>query len=213
MKRLSYSDTLAMLEDLPSGGVSVGLAFESQTIHWADSEGEHALKIPRIYPRIDEGEDFASYLARIPDVPPPFWIVLIRAGTASMGCYIDGELEAHKVIRKYMVRKSQGRTQIAYLNQKGKSRAGSRVRLRESVEFFEEINEKLSDWKEDFGEPEWILQSCPVRLWSHWFESRVEAPYRADDPIWVHIPFHVHQPDHEELLRIHRLISTAILDP
>jgi hypothetical protein len=185
-----------------------------RSIVWEEEAGRWTkLTLPLTFPAIPSGVTTpAEYLALLPDESPSHFVVLMRAGNASLGYYIDGVLVAHKVIRKYMVRKSQGKAQLSYLKSKGKSRAGSRVRLRESVEFFEEINGKLAEWDEEFGAPELVFYSCPVRLRSYWFESRVAAPFDQDDPRLVHIPHHVHQPDHDELLRVHGLISSGRIE-
>ncbi|MEO1451203.1 MAG: hypothetical protein AAFV07_16855 [Bacteroidota bacterium] len=45
-----------------------------------------------------------------------------------------------------MKRHKRGKAQISYLNTRGKSKAGSRIRLANTVAFFEEINERLQDW-------------------------------------------------------------------
>ena len=50
-----------------------------------------------------------------------------------------------------MVRKKRGVSQIKHLKTKGKSRAGSRVRLAETEEFFENINGRLQDYFEEHG--------------------------------------------------------------
>ncbi len=200
--RLNYSECLSLLHDL------VDLAPRDLVVRGGEiSWGASRVVLSRLFPEIQT--DLKTYLDELPEEPPDYVVVLMRAGTASLGFFVEGELEAHKVIRKYMVRKSQGRMQIAYLNAKGKSRAGSRVRLRESVEFFEEINAKLTDWFEEFGDPGIIFHSCPVRLKSYWFGSKVEPPFTSEDERLVHIPHHVHQPDHEELLRVNDLISLS----
>ena len=94
---------------------------------------------------------------------PPSVIMLIQAGHAALGYYQGDKLKQHKVIRKYMVRKKQGKAQLKYLKTKGKSRAGSRIRLANSVLFFEEINQYLNDWLT--RESETIIYSCGPMLW------------------------------------------------
>ena len=205
--RLEYQMTLDylhhLLEAAPEG---LALIEDAREIRWEGGK----IALPLCLP-LPDGGSLEAWVDSLPDRPPDHVVVLMRAGNASMGYWIEGELAAHKVIRKYMVRKKQGRMQIAYLSTKGKSRAGSRVRLRESLEFFEEINQKLADWIEEYGDPEAIFHSCPVRLKSHWFGSKIAPPFEPDDQRLVHVPFHVHQPVHEELLRIQRLLATGVL--
>ena len=134
---------------------------------------------------------------------PTYTILLMQAGAAALGFFEEGEVRLHKVIKKYMTRRKQGKAQINYLNTRGKSKAGSRVRLANSVRFFEEINEYLTDW-EEYEPPEKILISCPPRLWGLLFQAKVPAPFPKDDPRIVRIPMDVHIPIHEELLRVNR---------
>ena len=205
--RLDYQMTLDYLQNLlEAGPEGLGLAEEAREVRWQGGK----IALPLCLP-LPTDASLERWLESLPGLPPDHVVVLMRAGSASMGYWIDGELAAHKVIRKYMVRKKQGRMQIAYLSSKGKSRAGSRVRLRESLEFFEEINQKLADWFEEYGEPETIFHSSPIRLKSHWFGSKVPPPFEPEDERLIHVPFHVHQPVHEELLRIHRLLTTGVL--
>jgi hypothetical protein len=214
MARLDYEQTRDRLQALAdSGSETMPLVSGERSVVWQEEGGWAKLSFPLTFPPIPSDVTTpAQYLDWLPEGMPAHFVVLMRAGNASLGCYLEGDLVAHKVIRKYMVRKSQGKSQLTYLNSKGKSRAGSRVRLRESMEFFEEINDKLGQWDEEFGSPDLIFYSCPVRLLSYWFDSRIAAPFEQDDPRLVHIPHHVHQPDHEELLRIHGLISFGRLE-
>src|SRR6187200_2123635 len=86
-------------------------------------------------------------------------ILLIQSGNCAVGYYEDGQNVDHKVFRSYMIRKKQGTSQIKYLKTRGKSKAGSRVRLGETIEFFENINERLNEYFEDF-EIDRIAISC-----------------------------------------------------
>lgn len=74
----------------------------------------------------------------------------IESGNAAI-CVLEGtENVFHTTFSAYMTRKKQGYSQIKYLNKKGKSRAGSRVRLASTVEFFENINETLRELFDEF---------------------------------------------------------------
>lgn len=207
--RLDYDDTMELLEDLLEEGAEV--RGEGREISWTSEEGSAgALDLSLLFPAIDE--DFESYVRSLESDEPSYVVILMRAGSASLGYYERGELRAHKVIRKYMVRMKQGKAQLTHMKTKGKSRAGSRIRLRESLEFFEEINEKLRVWFDGFGDPQLIFYSMPVTFKSLWFGSDITPPFNSDDKRLTHIPFHVHQPDHEELVRIARLLATSVLE-
>ena len=208
-QRLDYDDTIELLEDLLEEEADVRA--EGHEISWTSDEGSAgSLKLSLLFPSIDD--EFEDYVRSLETDMPSYAVILMRAGSASLGFYERGELRAHKVIRKYMVRMKQGKAQLTHMKTKGKSRAGSRIRLRESLEFFEEINEKLREWFEGFGDPQLIFYSMPVTFKSLWFGSDVAPPFSPDDKRLTHIPIHVHQPDHEELGRVARLLATSVLE-
>lgn len=125
-------------------------------------------------------------------------LILIRSGIASVGYFEDGEVQDHKVIRAYMVRKKQGKSQIKYLKTKGKSRAGSRVRLASSLEFFEKINERLLTYFSRFS-IERIGLSCPATLIPYFYGSKNPPPFGKADKKILRIPMHVQNPTYETL--------------
>ncbi|MEB2775332.1 hypothetical protein SYJ56_08435 [Algoriphagus sp. D3-2-R+10] len=130
-------------------------------------------------------------------------LVMIRAGIAVTGYFHNGEMLDHKVFRAYMVRQKQGKSQIKYLKTKGKSRAGSRLRLGESEQFFEEINERLQQYEENFPITTWGI-SCGKTLWPYFFGSDTPTPFSKKAENLMSIPFHVQQPDFETLQTIHK---------
>ncbi|MCB0738876.1 MAG: hypothetical protein KDC92_15310, partial [Bacteroidetes bacterium] len=98
-----------------------------------DAQGEKAgiLHLPVTYGSLTEDMKVADFLGTIPDFTENNLLVLMQAGEAVLGMVQNREMVAQKRIRKYMVRKKQGKAQITHLNQKGKSRAGSRIRLKQ----------------------------------------------------------------------------------
>jgi len=140
-------------------------------------------------------------------------LVMIRAGIAVTGYFHNGEMLDHKVFRAYMVRQKQGKSQIKYLKTKGKSRAGSRLRLGESEQFFEEINERLQQYDANYAITTWGI-SCGKTLWPYFFGGDTSTPFSKNAENLISIPFHVQQPDfvtlqtiHKKLNGIHLLIS------
>lgn len=132
-------------------------------------------------------------------------ILLIQSGSCAMGYFENGVNLNHKVFRAYMVRMKQGKSQIKHLKTKGKSRAGSRVRLGETIEFFENINERLQEY---FGQHQIhrIALSCSKILIPYLFNSKVPTPFdKRDDRIYK-IPKHIHLPIHEVLLDTHKFL-------
>lgn len=132
-------------------------------------------------------------------------LIMIRSGIASVGYFEDGENLHHKVFRAYMVRKKQGVSQIKFLKTKGKSRAGSRVRLAETKDFFEDINKKLKryfdEWRIDR-----IGLSCPTTLIPYFYGSKTPTPFDRKDPRLMKIPRHVQNPTYEALLEVNRYL-------
>jgi hypothetical protein len=137
------------------------------------------------------------------------WIILmVRAGTAALGYFQEGSNQDHKVIRAYMVRKKQGKSQIKYLKTKGKSRAGSRVRLGASEKFFEEINGKISYYLNKYP-VDFIAYSCAKTLWPYLFTA--EGQLHKTDPRLYKIPVHIQTPGYEKLLEVNELVQSAML--
>ncbi|RED97906.1 hypothetical protein [Marinoscillum furvescens] len=116
----------------------------------------------------------------------------VESGNAAI-CLMDGtELEYHTTFSAYMTRKKQGFSQIKYLNKKGKSRAGSRVRLAETVTFFENINTTMVELMEDYAIDRLGL-SCSTSLIPYLFQSKVPFPVDKKDSMLYKIPLHIPQ--------------------
>ncbi|WP_186757873.1 hypothetical protein [Echinicola salinicaeni] len=126
-------------------------------------------------------------------------LLMIRSGIATVGYFENGENMDHKVFRAYMVRKKQGKSQIKHLKTKGKSRAGSRVRLAETLEFFEDINERLQYYFDEFRVDK-IGLSCATTLIPYLFGSKKATPFDKDDSRLFKIPKHIANPTYEALL-------------
>ena len=139
-----------------------------------------------------------------------YLMVLIQSGSAAVGVFENDVCLSHKVFSAYMVRKKQGKSQIKHLKTKGKSRAGSRVRLAKTLEFFENVNTRLQDHcaAYDFDR---ITISCSKILLPYWFGSKVPVPFEKKDPRLYRIPKHLHQPNYEVLLGMHRFLLKAEL--
>ncbi|RYZ70523.1 MAG: hypothetical protein EOP09_05965, partial [Proteobacteria bacterium] len=137
-------------------------------------------------------------LRREIDDPKPYALILMQAGRASVAVGCADEILVSKQIQKYMVRKSQGRAQLNYLNEKGKSRLGSRIRLRQSEEFFAEINARLVGYAKTF-ELSQLFLSCPPKLKGFWYQSSSPNPFAKKDERWRAVPFMVRPPGEREM--------------
>ena len=109
-----------------------------------------------------------------------------------------------------MVRKKQGKSQIKHLKTKGKSRAGSRVRLASTLEFFENINNRLQKHWEEYPFDR-VALSCSKILIPYLFGSKVPTPFGKKEPRLYRIPKHLHQPNHEVMMGMHRFLTKAEL--
>lgn len=139
-----------------------------------------------------------------------YLMVLIQSGSAAVGVFQNETCLFHKVFSAYMVRKKQGKSQIKHLKTKGKSRAGSRVRLAKTVEFFENVNTRLRNHF-DAHEFDRIAISCSKILLPYWFGSKVSVPFDKKDPRLYRIPKHLHQPNYEVMLGMQRFMLKAEL--
>ena len=141
-----------------------------------------------------------------PDPDPVHYVVLlIQSGNCAMGYFEDGINLDHKVFRSYMVRKKQGKSQIKYLKTKGKSRAGSRVRLGESLEFFENINGRLQEYFQEHRIDR-VAMSCPKILIPFLFNSKVPTPFDKRDERLLKIPRHIHTPIYDVMMDTNRFL-------
>lgn len=139
-----------------------------------------------------------------------YLMLIVQTGMATVGVFKGKTCLSHKVFAAYMVRKKQGVSQIKHLKTKGKSRAGSRMRLAGGLEFFEEINTRLQrHFKEH--QIERIIFSCSKILIPHFFGSKVETPFGKKDERILGIPRHIDKPTHEEMMRAHRFLNYAEL--
>lgn len=148
-----------------------------------------------------------EYALSLPESAPDYTLILIQAGHSAIGQFAGGEVLHHKVIKKYMVR-GNGRAQINYLGSRGKSKAGSRVRLANSVRFFEEINEKLIEW-DCTKKATRIFVSCPVKILPIWFEADPHPPFARDDSRITKVPLDVQRPDFEQLQHVARQLEAG----
>lgn len=135
-------------------------------------------------------------------------ILIVESGQAALAYGEGTHIIEHKVFKAYMVRKKQGKSQIKHLKTKGKSKAGSRVRLANTLHFFEEIQEKIFEWLSYF-QVEYIALSCSKSLYSHLFTEDFGLD-RNDDRI-VKIPQHIQEANFENLLSIHSYLLKAEL--
>jgi len=137
-------------------------------------------------------------------------LVLVQSGSAAIGFVQEGELLHHKVFKSYMVRMKQGTSQIKYLKTKGKSKAGSRVRLGNSKDFFENINERLQEWFDEMP-IDCIAFSCSKILLPYLYNAAVSCPFEKTDERIYKIPRHIEAPNFKELQAVQKYLQMGEL--
>lgn len=138
-------------------------------------------------------------------------LVLIKAGMASVAFFENSTMVDHKVFRAYMVRKKQGKSQLKYLKTKGKSRAGSRVRLAESEEFFTSINERLTTYFKSYR-IDLIGLSCAETLLPYFYNHFIPSPFEKGDERLFKIPKHIASPILENLIAIDSHLKNNMIE-
>ena len=198
-----WPETGARLRQLLADG-PVRIERRGRWYELCDAAGEPVRQLhpPVVLPPPDP--DPERYLSALPEQLGHQVIVLLQAGAASLGLWHGDELLAHKVFKRYVVR-GKGRAQPTHLATKGKSRYGSRLRLRNAQLLLSEVNERLQEWFDRGAPIEQVLYSCPVRLWTDLHRCRPAPPFAADAA--RPIPLDVAVPGFEELLRVRRRLQ------
>lgn len=138
--------------------------------------------------------------------PKTTLLMIIKSGVAGLCLYKEHECQNRKRLRRYMVRQSQGKSQLKHLHEKGKSRLGSRIRLQQTRKFFEDLNHWLAENKPQDDDYQ-IFISCPTRLWGYWWKEHPPLGLVKSAPQWRPIPLHCHDPTAQELARVYQLLS------
>lgn len=175
----------------------------------ADPDSGLRVTPPLVLPIAAGVDSVEDYLAGLPDAIGVQVVVLVQAGASALGVWQEDDNLAHRVIRKYVVR-GNGRAQTTHLKTKGKSRYGSRLRLQGAKAQLVETNQTLIEWDEAHGGFDQVLVSCPVRTLADLHRTRPPPPFAAE--VAVRIPFHVHPPRYEELLRIRARLAQGVIE-
>ncbi len=155
-------------------------------------------------------EPIETYRSRLSLQFRSYCIVLLQAGAMAMGWWDEGLLVRHKAQKRYVVR-GNGRAQTTHLRTRGKSRYGSRLRLQNWLLLLADVNGRLVEWQEELGEPEQVFLAAGPRATAALWAQDPPPPFRREDARLRRIPAHVHVPDHEELLRVQRWLTTGQL--
>lgn len=196
---LSEEDALRTILRIKDSGNEFTYDYRKHKMEVTDKEEAIQFRLPITIPHPDDVEEHDNTTIN-------YIILLVQSGSSALG-YCEGEdMVDHKVFKSYMVRKKQGKSQIKYLKTKGKSKAGSRVRLGNALSFFEDINERLQEYFEE-NTIDRIAMSCSKTLIPYLFNSKVECPFGKKDERIFKIPKHIHTPGYEILLETHKFLQ------
>jgi len=164
--------------------------------------GALRMRLPLVAPLPSGCSSLAEYVERLPLELGRHCVILMQAGAVSLGLLEAGQPLHTKTLKKYVVRGS-GRAQPTHLKTKGKSRYGSRLRLQNAQQLFEESAERLLDWWREEGPIERTFVSAPERMWADFLRLEVPEELRDRDA-WTRIPLDLPRPTTELLLRTYR---------
>ncbi|GHE61592.1 MULTISPECIES: hypothetical protein [Roseivirga] len=210
-KFLKRDAVVEVVQELYKASVPMSYDFEKHRLEWEQEGLPFSFRLPITLFFEPNGQMQEQKVVK-------YLMLLVQTGSASVGVFNGEDCLSHKVFTAYMVRKKQGKSQIKHLKTKGKSRAGSRIRLASGIEFFENINERVS---RHFQEHEFdrIAFSCSKILLPHLFGAKIQPPFEKKDERLYKIPKHLHQPTFEVMLGMQRfinqgeLILPAVVDP
>jgi hypothetical protein len=208
--RLTCDEIEQLLASLVASNTDVAFDPRRQSICFENDEGRAvAVTLPLVLPAIYQGTP-TEILAQLRKASRTYTIVLVQAGAAALGFIEQGRMARHKVIKKYMVRQKQGSAQIKHLKTRGKSRLGSRIRLKNSIAFFEEINETLTAWRVA-SMSETILMALPINLKNLFYTADILPPFDRKDPRIKKIPLDIRIPTFKELEHVNWEVSRGTL--
>lgn len=136
--------------------------------------------------------------------------VSLESGYAAISMMEGEENVYHTTFGAYTTRKKQGFSQVKYLNKKGKSRAGSRVRLASTLEFFEKMNMTLTELLETH-EVDRLALNCSTSLIPYLHQSKVKCPFEKNDLRLYKIPLHIPQSNFTNLEAAIRRLKAPVL--
>ncbi|MFX0172648.1 MAG: hypothetical protein ACFE9L_12075 [Candidatus Hodarchaeota archaeon] len=201
---LTYQESFLFLKNLTS--INKEFSFNKTNKEFSYKSKDSMLlcriKFPFLLHMFNPEINAFTHFSNLPAEIPSYLLLLIRAGASSFCICDQGEITYHKTIKKYMVRKKQGKAQLTYQSLKGKARGGARLRLENSKEFFLKINLKLLEWKENIVKADLIIVQCSPRLWSVLYSAKPKPPFSKIDKRIRKIPITTYNPTFKELKRI-----------
>lgn len=199
---LNRTSTINVINSIDELGLTKHYDFEKHAFYYEKDGEQFQFRLPITLGVKNDVIDEAHIVK--------YLMLLVQTGSSAIGVFEGEKCLEHKVLSAYMVRKKQGKSQIKHLKTKGKSRAGSRVRLAKTLEFFENINERITRHIDE-NEFDRIAFSCSKILMPYLFGSKVPTPFEKKDPTIYRIPKHLHQPNFEIMLGMQRFLNRGEL--
>jgi len=201
--KFQYDQTASFLQELSEKPFQIYMDAEKHGAYCDDELGKRlfSMRLPLFFEDPEEREALWSYVERLPEyLELPDWsVLLMEAGRAAVGFVEQGKVVKHKNIRKYMVRKKQGKAQLTHLKTKGKSRYGSRLRLKEAEAYFDEILERLT--ADPHNKSPFVFYHCPVRLKACLNEAAEHMGIDLAASTWRRLAVNVREASFDELKR------------
>ena len=154
---------------------------------------------PRVQPILPNCQTVQDYLDSLPADLGEHLVLLMRSGHGALGIGTVDELRDVKIIRRYTVRKSQGKAQSALEGKKKVRSAGSQLRRKETAAFFSDLAHELMLRKDQIAQCRRIFIGSPVRLWPELFSGKNTLPFKADDSRLYKLPLDIKTPNREGL--------------
>lgn len=203
VRRFDWRDTAAVLDDFVD---THGARLDADASAFLSADRALRFEPPLVQAIPDGIRSPESYLLEIGETLGTVCVVLLRAGAFALGLWDDDELIAHKAKKRYVTR-GKGRAQATHLKTRGKSRYGSRLRLQNALAQLSDLSTRLHDLEEAHGRPRQCWLACPTRLVADFYDAKPAPPWRREE--WRRIPYHVHEPDFEELRRVRNRLVTG----
>ena len=154
---------------------------------------------PAVQPILPNCMTVQDYLDSLPSELGEHLVILMRSGQGSLGIGTVDQLSDVKSIRRYTVRKTQGKSQSTQESKKKARSAGAGLRRRETISFFMDLARELMEREKRIAQCHRIFIGAPVRLWPELFSVNHPLPFKANDPRVVKLPLDIKTPNREGL--------------
>ena len=200
MERFDWSSTAINLESLARSYSFAPSKSRRRFVAPGNLAGERIVFVPpAVQPILPTCRSIEDYIASLPVDLGEHLVLLMRSGHAALGVGTVDELRDVKVIRRYTVRKSQGKAQSTQEGKKKARSAGAQLRRRETAAYFSEIAQALMRREKEIELCRRIVMGSPVRLWPELFGTRESLPFQADDPRLLKVALDIKTPNREGL--------------